>query len=174
MVAGGNPPGPRLLMTALNFFVVDLAFIQTYLANRAHKSATFWICSPEWKFLNTLWIRNCVDTKFGYFLSNCIVRSGPALCCEYLRWLSTVLWAVSGNSLDSVCFKLGKQTWRQKKTMVHSKWFLKIYSLKFCDIWQNFYFYLILNNVNFKMEVEQMNFVTHLIIITVQLYLLII
>ena len=60
-----------------------------------------------------------------------------------------------------------------KKTMVHSKWFLKI-SLKFCDIWQNFYFYLILNNVNFKMEVEQMNFVTHLIIITVQLYLLII
>ena len=41
--------------------------------------------------------------------------------------------------------------------------------LKFCDIWQNFYFYRILNNENFKMEVEQTNFVTHLII-TVQLY----
>ena len=48
--------------------------------------------------------------------------------------------------------------------MVHRKRFLKIYSLKFCDIWQN-----ILNNKNFKMEVEQTNFVTHLII-TVQLY----
>ena len=29
---------------------------------------------------------------------------------------------------------------------------------------QNFYFYRILNNENFKMEVEQTNFVTHLII----------
>ena len=46
---------------------------------------------------------------------------------------------------------------------------LKIYSLKFSDIWQKFYFYRILNNENFKTEVEQTNFVTHLII-TVQLY----
>ena len=56
-----------------------------------------------------------------------------------------------------------------KKAMVHRRGFLKIYSLKLCDIWQNFYFYCILNNENFKMEVEQMNSVTHLII-TVQLY----
>ena len=48
--------------------------------------------------------------------------------------------------------------------MVHRGRFLKIYSLKFCDIWQSFYFYIILNNENFKMEVEQRNFVTHLII----------
>ena len=41
-------------------------------------------------------------------------------------------------------------------------------SLEFCDIWQNFSFHHILSNENFKMEVEQMNFVTHLII-TVQL-----
>ena len=53
-----------------------------------------------------------------------------------------------------------------KNAMVHRRRFLKIYS--FCDIWQNFYFYRILNNDNFKMEVEQTNFVTHLII-TVQL-----
>ena len=53
--------------------------------------------------------------------------------------------------------------------MVHRRRLLKIYSLKFCDIWQKFYFYRILNNENFKMEVEQTNFVTHLII-TVQLY----
>ena len=56
-----------------------------------------------------------------------------------------------------------------KKAVVHRRQFLKIYSLKFCDIWQNFYFYRILCNENFKMEVEQTNFVT-LLIITVQLY----
>ena len=56
-----------------------------------------------------------------------------------------------------------------KKARVHRRRLLKINSLKFCDIWQNFYFHLILNNENFKMEVEQTNFVTHLII-TVQLY----
>ena len=56
-----------------------------------------------------------------------------------------------------------------KKAMVHRRRFLKIYSLKFCDIWQNFYFYRILNNENFKMEVEQKIIETHLII-TVELY----
>ena len=57
-----------------------------------------------------------------------------------------------------------------KKAVEDRRRFLKIYSLKFCDIWQNFYFYRILNNENFKMGVEQTNFVTYLIIITVQLY----
>ena len=55
-----------------------------------------------------------------------------------------------------------------EKAMVHRRQFLKIYSLKFCDIWQNFYFYRTFNNKNFKMKVEQTNFVTHLII-TVEL-----
>ena len=41
-------------------------------------------------------------------------------------------------------------------------------TLEFCDIWQNFSFHRILSNEDFKMEVEQTNFVTHLII-TVQL-----
>ena len=53
--------------------------------------------------------------------------------------------------------------------MVHRRGFLKIYSLKFCDIWQNFYFYRILSTENFKMEVEHTNLETHFII-TVQLY----
>ena len=48
-----------------------------------------------------------------------------------------------------------------KKGMVHRRQFLKICSLKFCDIWQNFYFYRTFNNKNFKMEVQQTNFVTH-------------
>ena len=56
-----------------------------------------------------------------------------------------------------------------KKAVVQRRRILKIYSLKFCNIWQNFYFYRILNNENVKMEFEQTNFVTHLII-TVQLY----
>ena len=60
-----------------------------------------------------------------------------------------------------------------KKAMIHRRRILKIYSLKFCDIWQNFYFYRILNNENFKMAVEQMIFESRLRI-TVQLYLLII
>ena len=53
--------------------------------------------------------------------------------------------------------------------MVHRRRFLKIYSLKFCDTWQNFYFYRVLNDEDFKMEVERTNFVTHLII-TERLY----
>ena len=76
--------------------------------------------------------------------------------------------AVSGNSLDGACFKLDKQTWRRKSNGTQ-KTISQIYTLKFCDIWQSFYFYCILNNENFKMEVEQTNFVTHLVI-TVQLY----
>ena len=32
-----------------------------------------------------------------------------------LRWLNTVLRAVSGNLPDGACFKLDKQTWRLKK-----------------------------------------------------------
>ena len=47
-----------------------------------------------------------------------------------------------------------------------------IYSLKFCDIWQNFNFYRILYNENFKMEVEQVICVTQLII-TIQYYYII-
>ena len=56
-----------------------------------------------------------------------------------------------------------------KKETIHRRRFVKIDSIKFCDIWQNFYFYRILSDENFKMEVEQTNFVTHLII-TVELY----
>ena len=77
--------------------------------------------------------------------------------------VNTVLRAISGYSRDGACFKLDKQTWQRKK-----QWYTEIYSLKFCDIWQNFYFYRILNNENFKMEVEPTIFVARLMI-TVQL-----
>ena len=42
-----------------------------------------------------------------------------------------------------------------KKAVEDRRRFLKIYSLKFRDIWQNFYFYRLLNNETFKMGVEQ-------------------
>ena len=42
--------------------------------------------------------------------------NGYFCCCQpVLRWLNTVLQAVSGNSRDGACFKLNKQTWRRKK-----------------------------------------------------------
>ena len=69
-----------------------------------------------------------------------------------LRWLNTVLLAVSGNSRDGACFKLDKQTWRRKSKSTQRKT-SQNYLLTFCDIWENFYFYGILNNENFKMEV---------------------
>ena len=79
------------------------------------------------------------------------------------------LRAVSGNSPDGACFKLDNPNMAAKKAKVHRRRLLKINSLKFCDIWQNFYFHRILNNENFKMEVEQTIFVTHLKI-TIQIY----
>ena len=89
----------------------------------------------------------------------------PAFTESENWWLNTVLRVVSGNSRDQI-----RQTnMVAKKAMVHRRRFLKIYSSKFCDIWQNFDFYRILNKENFKMKVEQTNFVIHLII-TIQLY----
>ena len=49
------------------------------------------------------------------------------------------------------------------------QWYTKDGLSRFSDIWQNFYFHRVLNNDNFKMEVEQANFVIHLII-KLQLY----
>ena len=102
-----------------------------------------------------------------YYMRNFCTLIGLEQWYFYLRWLNTVLRAVSGNLRDGACFKLDRQTWR-RKAMEHRRRFLKIYSLEFCDIWQNFSFHRILSNEDFKMEVEQTNFVTHLII-TVQL-----
>ena len=88
-----------------------------------------------------------------------------------LTLLNTVLRSGSGNSRDGACLILDKQTWRLKRngTQRRKDDFSKSTSLKFCDIWQSFYFYRILNSENFKMEIEQTNFVTHFMI-TVLLY----
>ena len=54
-------------------------------------------------------------------------------------------------------FKSDKQTWQWKNQWYTEDDFSN--SLKFCDVWQNFFFYGILNNEDFKMEVEQTIFV---------------
>ena len=44
-----------------------------------------------------------------------VMKTGLRWCLiVLLRWLNTVLRAVSGNSRDDECFKLDKQTWRRK------------------------------------------------------------
>ena len=93
-------------------------------------------------------------------------------------------WCFAGgqwlNLHDGVCFliiNIIRQTnMAVKKAILHRRIFLKIYSLikKFYGTWQNFYFYRILNNENFKMEFEQMIFGTRLILQTYNyIYLLI-
>ena len=88
------------------------------------------------------------------FISNWKCKVIFCWLSERLRWLNTI-------RLD----KHDPDEHDGEKAMEHRRRFLKIYSLEFCDIWQNFSFHRILSNENFKMEVEQTNFVTHLIII---------
>ena len=94
------------------------------------------------KFVYTpIFLLDRIGTKVAEFLLFWVI----------LRWLNTVLRAVSVNSRDGAFLKLDKQKWRRKSN-VHGRRFLKIFSLKFCDIWHNFYFYRILNDEKFKME----------------------
>ena len=59
-----------------NFFSLDTASVHSYpWIRQPDESATFWIRSPSWKFLNTLWIRNRVDAESGYF---------------FIRWLNKI------------------------------------------------------------------------------------
>ena len=71
-----------------NSSFADSASNHMYPVNLKNETATFWICSPEWKFLNTLWIRKGVDTKSGYF---CIwwrnkIKPSSLSWILYSRW----------------------------------------------------------------------------------------
>ena len=67
-----------------NFFFLRIRFPSTRSRwiRPADESATSWIRSPEWKFLNTLWIRKFVDAKCGIFLSGDVKKSNPVLYSE--------------------------------------------------------------------------------------------
>ena len=71
-----------------NFFFADTASVHTYPENPAEKSANFLIRTPEWKFLNTLWIRNRVDAKSGYLFFQWRNKIEPSSLpwILYLRW----------------------------------------------------------------------------------------
>ena len=71
---------------------------------------------------------------------------------ERLRWLNTI-------RLD----KHDPDEHDGEKAMEHRRRFLKIYSLDFCELCQNFSFHSISSNENFKMEVEQTNFVIFIV-----------
>ena len=49
-----------------------LGLVHTYLVNPAYESVFFLIRFPEWKFLNTLWIRNRLDAKSPLYREYCI------------------------------------------------------------------------------------------------------
>ena len=73
---------PSPLSESLERAFPDTVSFHTYPVNPAYESATFWIRSPEWTFLHTLWIRNRADANSGYF---------------FIRWhnkieLSSLLW----------------------------------------------------------------------------------
>ena len=54
------------IFESANFFLLDTATVHTDPVNPAYESSTFWIRTPEWKFLNPLCTRKRVDAKSGY------------------------------------------------------------------------------------------------------------
>ena len=75
-----------------NLSFLNTASVQTHPVNPAYESATFWIRSPEWKFLNTLWIRNRGNAKFEYFLSGNKIEpsSLPWILCSVFKMATSL------------------------------------------------------------------------------------
>ena len=59
--------------------------------------------------------RQCWGKDGWVHVCACVCVCGGDIPIFGLRWLNTVLQAVSSNSRDSACFKLDKQTWWRKK-----------------------------------------------------------
>ena len=66
----------------LFFFFSDTVSVHTYPVN---PSGIRIRNSPEWKFLNTLWIRKYVDARSGIFLCGDVKKSSPVLYRERQR-----------------------------------------------------------------------------------------
>ena len=54
------------IIESRHLFFADSNSVHTYSVNLADESTFFLIRYPEWKLLNTLWIRNRVDAKSGH------------------------------------------------------------------------------------------------------------
>ena len=75
------------LLPALQLLFYAFSFHPHLSDKSSIRIATFFIRSPEWTFLNSLWIRNRVEAKSGHlFLSGFVIRSSPVLHNEYSRW----------------------------------------------------------------------------------------
>ena len=82
-----------------NVFFADSAFL-----NNVSGESGIRIRSPEWKFLNTLRIRNRADAKSGYiFIRPGLTWSSPVFYLWYLRWLpSAMLFGLTSSLLNGV------------------------------------------------------------------------
>ena len=70
------------------FFFRDSAYsFHKYSVNPAYESATFWIHSPDWIFLNTLGIRNRVDAKSGYIVIFFLIQWRHKIEPSSLPWI---------------------------------------------------------------------------------------
>ena len=70
------------------FFFPDTASVYTCSVNPTYESATFWIRSPELKFLNTLWVWNSKYAKSGYFFIWWCDKIEPS----FLPWILYSRW----------------------------------------------------------------------------------
>ena len=118
-----------------NFFFPDTAIFHTNLVNPADNSATFWIGSSEWKFLNMLWIRNIVWTlNSDIFLSGDITRLSPVL---YRSWQarSQVLSVTRRCILQDVIFARFK-TRAPLPIFPEESWVLEWIQIRIGNVWK--------------------------------------
>ena len=71
--------------------------------------------SCDWKYVNKGTTQGSVSGPylFSIFMNDLEISLWVGKL-SVLRWLNTVLRAVSGNLRDGACFKLDRQTWRRK------------------------------------------------------------
>ena len=86
-------------------------------------SVTIQMRATEHYFPVVLFIRLCNVVVVAFVSPDANLKGDHSN--ESLRWLNTVLRAVSGNSRGGVCFKLDKQTWRRKKQLYREDDFSK-------------------------------------------------
>ena len=96
MVKIEHREAPSRRIRIRNSSFADSASNHMYPVNLKNETATFWICSPEWKFLNTLWIRKGVDTKSGYFC----IRWRNKIKLSSLPWILYSRWQLPSQVLS--------------------------------------------------------------------------
>ena len=130
--------------------------LNTFVCSLAHLSAFVTKQMLNLSYVYTAFVHICLRQQMHHY--PICLKDKCLICalhkCEQI-WQILYLDHICPTFISfQICFFI------QWKAMVNRGRFLKIYSLKFCDIWRKFYFFCILDNENFKMEVEQTIFVT--------------